>query len=306
MPYVSSRIRSLSQRSCIFYALNSVIRMTNAVNFRRLEEPVIYLKHDSSVHLMQRRCKNSQLLFYKCVRAKRLRNLKYLCFRSCWAAHRLDQEDLSQSRFSFPFSVAIFFFPTQPNTIPSTPPACRFSPTANRGGKKKWNKKVGLKNSSCSCECSEPEFNMCVYVKLIIQLTSAKTQSSLYYGNTMERGAMFTKLLMWKKMQMAGNECRLMCACKHMAQSSKPSSSSPSFYRHTSDRVLPFSTLVAMPTHWPPSPPGWPRIPRVSSYWWEWWKPPWSRLCEVNNSGQLCGCRMMEDDGGMVTVIRFD
>lgn len=137
MPYVSSRIHSLSQRSCIFYALNSVIRMTNAVNFRRLEEPVIYLKHDSSVHLMQRRCKNSQLLFYKCVRAKRLRNLKYLCFRSCWAAHRLDQEDLSQSRFSFPFSVAIFFFPTQPNTIPSTPPACRFSPTANRGRKKK-------------------------------------------------------------------------------------------------------------------------------------------------------------------------
>lgn len=111
MPYVSSRIHSLSQRSCIFYALNSVIRMTNAVNFRRLEEPVIYLKHDSSVHLMQRRCKNSQLLFYKCVRAKRLRNLKYLCFRSCWAAHRLDQEHLSQSqsRFSFPFSVAIFF-----------------------------------------------------------------------------------------------------------------------------------------------------------------------------------------------------
>lgn len=111
MPYVSSRIHSLSQRSCIFYALNSVIRMTNAVNFRRLEEPVIYLKHDSSVHLMQRRCKNSQLLFYKCVLAKRLHNLKYLCFRSCWAAHRLDQEDLSQSqsRFSFPFSVAIFF-----------------------------------------------------------------------------------------------------------------------------------------------------------------------------------------------------
>lgn len=33
---------------------------------------------------------------------------------------------------------------------------------------------------------------------------------------------MFTKLLMWKKMQMAGNECRLMCACKHMPRSSNP------------------------------------------------------------------------------------
>lgn len=62
MPYVSSCIRSPSQRSCIFYALNGVIRMTNALNFRRLEEPVIYLKHVSSAHLMQRRCKKQPVI----------------------------------------------------------------------------------------------------------------------------------------------------------------------------------------------------------------------------------------------------
>lgn len=76
--------------------------------------------------------------------------------------------------------------------------------------------------------------------------------------------------------------CQLMCMYK-------PSALEPwrvlplSLYRHTSDRVLPFSTLAAMPTHWPPSPPGWPRTPKACSYWWGWWKPPWSRHYEVKS-----------------------
>lgn len=140
MPYVSSRIHSPSLCSCIFHALNSAIWMTNAVNFRRFEEPVMHLEDDSSVHLMWRRHRKSQLLFYKCVIAKRLHNLKYLCFRSYWAAHRLDQEDLSQSRFSF-LSLSPLFStppPTQPNTTPSTPHVCvSFLTQQNRGRKKK-------------------------------------------------------------------------------------------------------------------------------------------------------------------------
>lgn len=52
MLYVSSRIRFMSQQSCIFYAPTDMIWMTNAVNFCLFEEPVVYLKHDSSVHLM--------------------------------------------------------------------------------------------------------------------------------------------------------------------------------------------------------------------------------------------------------------
>lgn len=146
MPYVGSRIRTLSHSSCIFYALSSAIWMTNAVNFCRFEEPVIHLEHDSSVHLMRRHHKHSQLLFYKCVRAKRLNNLKYLCFRSYWAAHRLDQEDLSLCLtlfFSFPVATFLFLFFRLslftcffPNTIPSTPRVPVFSRSEKKQEKK--------------------------------------------------------------------------------------------------------------------------------------------------------------------------
>lgn len=150
-----------------------------------------------------------------------------------------------------------------------------------------------IKNNSCSWEGSQPECNMRVYVKLLIQLTSTKTQWSLYYGNTKERGAMFREVLMWKKMQMAWNGvCLLMSTYKPCAVALTPwpwRVLPLSLCRHTSDRVLPFSTLAGMPTRWPPSPPGWPKIPRACSCWWAWWKPPWSLRYEVKEcSGWLC------------------
>lgn len=205
MPYVSSRTHFLSLCSCIFYALNCAIWMTNAVNFRRFEEPVFNLKHDSSVHLMRRHHKNSQLLFYKCALAKRLHSLKYLCFwllLGCTTPR--PRRPLSLSCFSFlslsPLFSTVFFFSNSAkhNSQHSTCVPVFFA-QQTEAGRKNRNNKSSIENSSCSRNGNEPKFNMCIYVKLIIQLTSTKTHSSLYYGNTMGRGAMLTKLLMWKK-----------------------------------------------------------------------------------------------------------
>lgn len=137
MPYVSSRIHSAPLCSCIFYAPNSAIWVTNAVNFHQFEEPVIHLGHDSSVHLMWGRHKNSQLLFYKCVLAQRLHSLKYLCFRSYWAARR----PLSVSQFSFlslsPLFSTFFFSNSAKHNSQHSACVPVFSHSKQRQGKNK-------------------------------------------------------------------------------------------------------------------------------------------------------------------------
>lgn len=88
-----------------FLYSNNVTWMTNEVNFCLFEEPVMYLKCETSTHLMWKYGKNSgQLLSYN------WQNLKYLWVVSYWAAHRLGKEALSDSPLSFSL---LFFWHSQ-------------------------------------------------------------------------------------------------------------------------------------------------------------------------------------------------
>lgn len=106
-----------------------------------------------------------------------------------------------------PFSFSVRFFPSHSQR--EIPMLYLCAVLSHSKHKKKYiiiGRRKKNKNNGCSWEGSQPECNMCIYVKLLIQLTSTKTQWSLYYGNTKERGAMFWGVLKWKKkMQMAWN-----------------------------------------------------------------------------------------------------
>lgn len=111
---------------------------------------------------------------------------------------------------------------------------------------------------------------MCIYVKHVAINKCTNTWWSFIYGKRKEkRQVPYSHNWIW--------------ICKWLLTCIYKSCVFPLFLcRHTSDRVLPFSTLVAMPMLLLPLPPGWPKTPKVCSYWWAWWKPPWSPLYEVN------------------------
>lgn len=116
---------------------------------------------------------------------------------------------------------------------------------------------------------------ICIYVKHVA-INKHKYWWSFIYGKGKEkRQVAYLHSWIWI--------CKRLLTCIY-----KPCVFPLFLCRHTSDRVLPFSTLVAMPMLLLPLPPGWPKTPKVCSYWWVWWKPPWSPLYEVNTYFVWC------------------